>query len=142
MAVLHAFFAIFVYTLMCYTCTLLPIFLLDSDESVTPRWLPSYSITRGNNAQPLFPTLPAWLHNFILFAIFGATHSIMATLWFKPILVRTLSKITCGIVNDHWERNIYVLVASLQLLTIQQFWRPMPRVIYIRRVINHRLINL
>ena len=69
-------------------------------------------------------------NNVFLLLIFFITHSIMATLWFKPLLAKTLSKLTFGIINDQWDRTIFIAVAAAQLHIIQEFWQPMNEILY------------
>lgn len=65
---------------------------------------------------------PAALQNIALLLLFGASHSVMARPGFKSWWVKIVS----------WpaERSVYVLVASLILLLMFAYWRPMPEIVW------------
>jgi len=66
--------------------------------------------------------LPALLVNLALISIFGLQHSIMARQGFKRVWTH--------IVPQPIERSVYVLFASLALILLFAFWRPLPSVIW------------
>ena len=63
------------------------------------------------------PVATAVVVNLALIAMFGLQHSVMARQGFKRAWTR--------IVPEPIERSIYVLLASLMLIILFQFWRPM-----------------
>lgn len=76
------------------------------------------TVDRGPASAPL----AAVLVNLALIAIFGLQHSIMARQGFK----RGWTKI----VPEPIERSTYVLFASLALILLFAFWRPLPSVVW------------
>jgi protein-S-isoprenylcysteine O-methyltransferase Ste14 len=73
------------------------------------------TVDRGGPAGPL--TL-ALIVNVALIALFGVQHSVMARAGFKRAWTR--------IVPEPIERSTYVLLASLALIILFLFWRPIP----------------
>jgi protein-S-isoprenylcysteine O-methyltransferase Ste14 len=71
---------------------------------------------------PLTPTLGAVVTDIALIALFGLQHSVMARPAFKARWTR--------IVPPAAERSVYVLTASIALLVLFLFWRPIPAVIW------------
>jgi protein-S-isoprenylcysteine O-methyltransferase Ste14 len=65
---------------------------------------------------------PAAVTNIALLLLFGGSHSIMARQSFK----RAWTKV----VPTSIERSTYVLVASLALIAMFVFWRPMPEIVW------------
>jgi len=73
------------------------------------------TVDRGGPAAGLFPAVAIDLG---LIALFGLQHSVMARPGFKKAWTR--------IVPEPIERSIYVLLASLMLIVLMLFWRPIP----------------
>ncbi len=73
------------------------------------------TVDRGGPAAPLFLAVAI---NLGLIALFGLQHSIMARPRFKAAWTR--------IVPDAIERSVYVLLASVMLMILFWFWRPIP----------------
>jgi protein-S-isoprenylcysteine O-methyltransferase Ste14 len=65
---------------------------------------------------PSAPPLTALVIDVALIALFGVQHSVMARQGFKRWWTR--------IVPEPAERSVYVLVASVALLILMTFWRP------------------
>jgi protein-S-isoprenylcysteine O-methyltransferase Ste14 len=65
---------------------------------------------------PSAPPLTALVFDVALIALFGVQHSVMARQGFKRWWTR--------IVPEPAERSVYVLVASVALLILMTFWRP------------------
>lgn len=76
------------------------------------------TVDRGPNA----PVAVAIATNVVLISLFGFQHSIMARQWFKRAWTR--------IVPPHSERSTFVLFASLALIVLFAFWKPIPAVIW------------
>lgn len=77
-----------------------------------------YAVDRGSEA-----ALPvAVAVDLALIALFGLQHSVMARQGFKKAWTR--------IVPEPVERSLYVLIASLCLILLFVFWRPIPAVIW------------
>jgi len=66
--------------------------------------------------------LTAIITNLLLLSLFAVQHSGMARRGFKRVLT--------GIVSPVVERSTYVLCASLALIVIFAFWRPVPSVLW------------
>jgi protein-S-isoprenylcysteine O-methyltransferase Ste14 len=79
-------------------------------------WVP-VTVDRGGAAGPLGLALVV---DFALIALFGLQHSVMARPGFKRAWTR--------IVPPPIERSVYVVAASLALILLFLFWRPIPGV--------------
>lgn len=77
------------------------------------------TVDRGVEAATL---LPAIAINLALIALFGLQHSIMARQGFKQAWTR--------IVPTPIERSTFVLFASLSLIILFSFWRPIPGTVW------------
>lgn len=71
---------------------------------------------------PVSGVAPALVVNLALIALFGLQHSIMARQGFK----RAWTKV----VPEPVERSAYVLFASLALILLFAFWRPIPAIVW------------
>ena len=107
------FFATFLY-LICFV----------GDLSFAP-----LTVDRGGIEGPIALAL---IVNVALIAIFGLQHSVMARQGFKRAWTR--------IVPAHLERSAFVLAASVALIVLFLFWRPMPGVVW--EIGNPLLANL
>lgn len=72
----------------------------------------SVTVDRG----PVSPVAVAVVIDLVLIALFGLQHSVMARQGFKQAWTR--------VVPRQAERSVYVLVASLTLIILFMFWRP------------------
>lgn len=73
----------------------------------------------GGAAGPLIPTLAV---DAALLGVFAIQHSVMA----RPAFKKAWTKI----VAPAAERSTYVLLASLALILVFRFWRPLPQVVW------------
>jgi len=73
------------------------------------------TVDRGGPIADLFPAVAI---DLALIALFGLQHSVMARPRFKRAWTR--------IVPEPVERSVYVLLASLMLIVLFLFWRPIP----------------
>jgi len=128
----HAIFGLISYFSVVFTLVIsVPIFLLGLDNSTHHiiHRLCDLNIAHSKSA-PIFSDFSACTNNVILFTVFGVTHSIMSTLWFKPKMAKVLSVLTFGVVNDDWERSIFNFVASIQLYAVMYYYQAIPEVVY------------
>ena len=77
-----------------------------------------YTVDRG----PIGPASTALAVDLALVALFGVQHSVMARQGFKRAWTR--------IVPEPIERSVYVLFASVALMVLFAFWRPVPGLIW------------
>lgn len=77
-----------------------------------------WAVDRG----PPSPMPVAILIDVALIALFGVQHSVMARAPFKAAWTR--------IVPEPIERSLYVLLASLCLIVLFVFWRPIPAIVW------------
>lgn len=82
-------------------------------------WLVPKSIDSGTPGA----LLPSLAINGALLSIFVVQHTVMARAWFKRRVVRVLPASV--------ERSTFVLLASLSLLAIFAFWRPLPETVWL-----------
>jgi methanethiol S-methyltransferase len=73
------------------------------------------TVDRGGPIGALFPAVAI---DLLLIALFGLQHSVMARPRFKRAWTR--------IVPEPVERSVYVLLASVMLIVLFLFWRPIP----------------
>jgi len=73
-------------------------------------------VPRTVDAGPATPVAAALIIDIALIALFGLQHSVMARQGFKRAWTR--------IVPEPAERSVYVLLASLMLIILFAFWRP------------------
>src|SRR5688572_19537788 len=76
------------------------------------------TVDRGPEA----PVAIAVVVNVVLIALFGLQHSVMARQGFKRAWTRT--------VPPQAERSVYVLMASLMLIILFTFWRPIEGIVW------------
>lgn len=76
------------------------------------------TVSRG----PVSDLLPALIINLALISLFGLQHSLMARQGFKRAWTR--------LVPEPIERSTYVLFASLTLILLFAFWRPIPQMLW------------
>lgn len=98
-------FAIFAYAVFFATFLYLICFVGDVPFAGT-------TVDRGPEA----PVAAALVINVLLISLFGIQHSVMARQGFKRAWTR--------IVPPPVERSVYVLIASLTLIILFAFWRP------------------
>jgi methanethiol S-methyltransferase len=79
-------------------------------------------VPRTVDAGPTAPVGTALVVNVALIALFGLQHSVMARQGFKRAWTR--------IVPEPAERSVYVLFASLALIILFAFWRPIDGVVW------------
>jgi len=77
------------------------------------------TVDRGGTAGSLVPSI---LIDLGLIALFGVQHSVMARSRFKAAWTK--------IVPEAIERSVYVLLASVMLIILFWFWRPIPILIW------------
>jgi methanethiol S-methyltransferase len=82
---------------------------------------------------PEAPTLAAAIVDIALIALFGLQHSVMARPAFKAKWTR--------IVPPPAERSVYVLAASVALMIMFLFWRPIDTIVWSVNPITHPLLN-
>jgi len=99
-------FAIFAYAV--FFATFLYLICFVGNFSIAP-----VTVDRSG---PASPVAVAVVIDLILIAMFGLQHSVMARQGFKRAWTR--------IVPHQAERSVYVLVASLMLIILFLFWRP------------------
>lgn len=110
--ILYLLFAIAAYFLFFATFLYLVAFVGNLP------WVP-VTVDRGGEAGPLGLAI---LVDVALIALFGLQHSVMARLGFKRAWTR--------IVPPPIERSVYVVAASLALILLFLFWRPIPGVVW------------
>ena len=77
------------------------------------------TVDRGGDMGGVMVAVPI---DLALVALFGIQHSVMARPWFKARWTK--------IVPEPVERSVYVLLASLMLILLFCFWRPIPRIVW------------
>lgn len=85
-------------------------------------FLGGFVVPKSVNSGPGVDPVWAITVNALLLGLFAVQHSVMA----RPAFKRAWT----NIVPDHLERSTYVLLASLILLLIFAFWKPLPTVIW------------
>jgi len=71
---------------------------------------------------PTAPVSEAVVTNLLLVALFGVQHTLMARTWFKLWLTK--------LIPQPAERSTFVLSATLVLIAIMAFWKPIPTVVW------------
>lgn len=104
-------FALIAYAI--FFATFLYLIAFVGDLPFAPR-----SVDEG----PESPIAMAVVVNLALIAIFGLQHSVMARQGFKRAWTR--------IVPSQIERSVYVLAASVALIVMFMFWRPIPGTVW------------
>lgn len=104
-------FALIAYTIFLVTFLYLIAFVGDLP------WV-SLTVDRGPGA----PLGVAMVGNLLLITLFGVQHSVMARQGFKRAWTR--------IVPEPAERSVYVLAASIVLIILFTFWRPIPGLVW------------
>lgn len=84
--------------------------------------LPFVPKTVDRGPEAALALAPAMAINVALIALFGVQHSVMARQWFKRAWTR--------IVPTPIERSTFVLFASLSLIILFSFWRPIPGTVW------------
>ena len=77
------------------------------------------TVDRGGDMSGVMVAVPI---DLALVALFGIQHSVMARPWFKARWTK--------IVPEPVERSVYVLLASVMLILLFCFWRPIPRIVW------------
>ena len=77
------------------------------------------TVDRGGDMSGVLVAVPI---DLALVALFGIQHSVMARPWFKARWTK--------IVPEPVERSVYVLLASVMLILLFCFWRPIPRIVW------------
>ncbi|MEO8373989.1 MAG: methanethiol S-methyltransferase [Sphingomonas bacterium] len=77
------------------------------------------TVDRGGDMGGVMVAVPI---DLALVALFGIQHSVMARPWFKARWTK--------IVPEPVERSVYVLLASVMLILLFFFWRPIPRIVW------------
>ena len=77
------------------------------------------TVDRGGDMSGVMAAVPI---DLALVALFGIQHSVMARPWFKARWTK--------IVPEPVERSVYVLLASVMLILLFLFWRPIPRIVW------------
>ena len=77
------------------------------------------TVDRGGDMSGVMVAVPI---DLALVALFGIQHSVMARPWFKARWTK--------IVPEAIERSVYVLLASVMLIILFLFWRPIPRIVW------------
>jgi protein-S-isoprenylcysteine O-methyltransferase Ste14 len=108
---LYLLFGVIAYTI--FLATFLYLIGFVGDLPGLPR-----TVDRG----PASDLAAALIVNVSLIALFGLQHSVMARQGFKRAWTR--------IVPEPIERSLYVLAASLALILLFAFWRPLPATIW------------
>jgi protein-S-isoprenylcysteine O-methyltransferase Ste14 len=104
------------FALVAYTIFFLTFLYLIAFVGDLP-WVPK-TVDRGPGAA----LGAALIGNILLIALFGVQHSVMARQGFKRAWTR--------IVPEPAERSVYVLTASVVLIILFSFWRPIEGVVW------------
>jgi protein-S-isoprenylcysteine O-methyltransferase Ste14 len=79
-------------------------------------------VPRTVDRGPVSELVPALIIDLALIGVFGLQHSVMARQGFKRAWTR--------IVPEPIERSVYVLAASLALILLFVYWRPIPQTVW------------
>ena len=105
------------FGLVCYTIFFATFLYLIAFVGNLP-WVP-LTVDRGG---PIGSVVRAIVVDLALVALFGVQHSVMA----RPAFKRRWTRV----VPEPIERSVYVLLASLALIVLFLFWRPIPAIIW------------
>lgn len=107
--------AMFLYSIVAYLISFAAILFWILSVS---NLIPEISIDKEPNLSPIL----AILNNFVLIALFGVQHSIMARKWFKNLFSRYFPKPI--------ERSTFVLMSGLLLFNLVFQWQPVGGILW------------
>jgi len=108
-------FLVLAYGILCYLIFFLAFLYLIG-------FLANFGVPKGIDDGAVTGSMRALAADLVLIALFGVQHSIMARPWFKSRWTRIVPKAV--------ERSTFVLAASIVLMLVYWFWKPMPQTIW------------